>query len=131
MDQITSEEINRRKETLNSMYAEFNRLKEEKKWSEAWDQLIKTLNYANETMKFAAELIKNKLSSNPEYNNTLNEFESLINKSDESLSNTSNLSAFGIQQEKDAIKEIDKKIPESKYKVEPKIIAIPKNPKIH
>lgn len=57
-DQIKTELLER-KEKLNNMLAEFNKLKDEKKWLEAWSQLIATLNYANETLRYSAGLLKN------------------------------------------------------------------------
>jgi len=59
MEQDVKAELNERKETLNNMLAEFNKLKGEERWAEAWSQLIATLNYANETLKYSAGLLKN------------------------------------------------------------------------
>jgi len=62
MDQHISE-LSKRKEVLNGLYEEFNRLKSEEKWEEAWKQLIKTLQYANETLKLSAEILRKTLLS--------------------------------------------------------------------
>ena len=51
-------ELNSRKEILNKHLAKFNQLKNEEKWSEAWSQLLITLNYANDTLKYSANLLK-------------------------------------------------------------------------
>ncbi len=59
MDSKTRNELNTRKEILNKHLAMFNRLKNECKWSEAWNQLLITLNYANDTLKYSANLLKN------------------------------------------------------------------------
>jgi len=58
MDQSIMEELNKRKETLDAHLVKFNQLKQDGRWSEAWTQLIITLNYANETLKYSADLIK-------------------------------------------------------------------------
>jgi len=52
-------ELNTRNEVLNQHLAKFNDLKNDGRWSEAWNQLLITLNYANETLKYSAKLLKN------------------------------------------------------------------------
>lgn len=52
-------ELNTRKEILNKHLEKFNQLKNECKWSEAWNQLLITLSYANDTLKYSANLLKN------------------------------------------------------------------------
>lgn len=52
-------ELNNRKEVLNQHLDKFNQLKSEGRWSEAWNQLLTILNYANETLKYSAALLKN------------------------------------------------------------------------
>ena len=59
IDSKTKNELNTRKEILNKHLAKFNQLKNECKWSEAWNQLLITLNYANDTLKYSANLLKN------------------------------------------------------------------------
>ena len=51
-------ELDRRKEELNKHYDKFKKLKEDGKWAEAWEQLIVTLNYANETLKYSSKVLK-------------------------------------------------------------------------
>lgn len=55
----TKNELNTRKEILNKHHAKFNQLKEECKWPEAWSQLLVTLNYASDTLKYSTNLLKN------------------------------------------------------------------------
>lgn len=59
IDSKTKNELNTRKEILNKHLAKFNQLKNECKWSEAWNQLLVTLNYANDTLKYSSNLLKN------------------------------------------------------------------------
>lgn len=59
LGQDIKNELNTRKEILNKHLAKFNQLKNECKWSEAWNQLLITLNYANDTLKYSANLLKN------------------------------------------------------------------------
>jgi len=58
IDNKTKNELNVRKEILNKHLARFNQLKNESRWSEAWNQLLITLNYANDTLKYSANLLK-------------------------------------------------------------------------
>jgi len=46
------------KETLNSHLEKFNSLKNEKKYSEAWKQLLVTLKYANSTLDYAKNILE-------------------------------------------------------------------------
>lgn len=66
MEQDIKKELNMRKETLNAHLAKFNQLKNESRWSEAWNQLLITLNYANDTLKYSANLLKNISQKMPE-----------------------------------------------------------------
>jgi len=59
VDSKTKNELNTRKEILNKHLAKFNQFKNECKWSEAWNQLLITLNYANDTLEYSASLLKN------------------------------------------------------------------------
>lgn len=61
-------ELNTRKDVLNQHLAKFNQLKNEGRWSEAWNQLLITLNYANETLKYSAALLKNISYKMPQVN---------------------------------------------------------------
>ena len=58
-DALVKNELYTMKETLNRNFAKFKQLKNECKWSEAWNQLLITLNYANDTLKYSANLLKN------------------------------------------------------------------------
>lgn len=57
VNKSTKDELNIRKEILNKHLAEFNRLKQAGNWSAAWQQLLVTLNYANDTLKYSANLL--------------------------------------------------------------------------
>jgi len=59
IDNKIKNELNVRKEILNKHLIKFNQLRNECRWSEAWNQLFITLNYANETLKYSANLFKN------------------------------------------------------------------------
>jgi len=59
IDAKTKNELSIRKETLNKHLTKFNQLKKECKWSEAWNQLLITLNYANDTLRYSSNLLKN------------------------------------------------------------------------
>jgi len=58
LDKESSIEIKKRKENLQQMITEFDKLKDEGKLSEAWQQLIATLKYANDTLKCSANILK-------------------------------------------------------------------------
>jgi len=59
IDNKIKNELNTRKEILNKHLAKFNQLKDECRWSEAWAQLLVTLSYANDTLKYSTNLLKN------------------------------------------------------------------------
>ena len=107
MDQSITEELNKRKETLNTHLAKFDQLKKEGRWSEAWNQLLITLNYANDTLKYSADLLK-------------------------SLSGTSEVQEESIDKVVNTIdnktKGLEKPKPSEPFN---KMIVIPKNPSTH
>lgn len=55
----TKEELNRRKEILKEKAAKFDKLKDEGRWAEAWTQLLDTLNYADDSLKYSLSYLKN------------------------------------------------------------------------
>jgi len=59
IDSKVKKELSTRKEILNKHLAKFNQLKNECKWSEAWGQLLVTLNCAKDTLEYSANLLKN------------------------------------------------------------------------
>lgn len=66
IDDKSKNELNHRKEVLNKHLAKFNQLKNECRWSEAWNQLLVALNYANDTLKYSTNLLKNISQKKPD-----------------------------------------------------------------
>jgi len=88
MEQVSRNELNQRKETLDKMLAKFKQLKKESKWSEAWKQLIATMQYANDSLKYSADLLK-QIKTTPEQmkeaNGIINRISDKISKLGENL----------------------------------------------
>lgn len=123
MDQDISRQLNERKETLNNHLAKFNQLKNEGRWTEAWNQLLVTLNYASETLKFSSKLIKDLENDIPDEdkliaNNLISTLES----------KTGDLASKIL----DKAKEIGGPVSTKEETPQPKkMIVIPKHPNIH
>ncbi|MGA1868776.1 MAG: hypothetical protein ACMUJM_09510 [bacterium] len=103
IDSKTKNELNTRKEILNKHLAKFNQLKNECKWSEAWNQLLITLNYANDTLKYSANLLKNISQKMPQLN----------------------------QEQQQKIANLTKQTMRQSTKTQKKMIVIPKKQNIH
>ena len=116
IDSTTKNELNTRKETLNRHLAKFNELKSECKWSEAWSQLLVTLNYANDTLKYSANLLKNISQKMPQ----------LSPEQQAKINNLTSNNTLSLKNVSGSVDNADNKKPAIK-----KMIVIPKKQNIH
>lgn len=120
IDQQIKRELDTRKETLDRHLAKFNQLKSENKWSEAWNQLLITLNYANDTLKYSSSVLKDISNKMPSISQTS---QSEPDQSDSMQANSEDKPIQVTAEEKPVTNDSNISMK--------KMIVIPKHPSVH
>lgn len=120
--------LREKKEKLNEMVGKFHQLKNDGNWAAAWEQLINTLKYANETLKCSADCLNEICGKDILTPEQIEE----LGKTRERLSNCLNSSLTSDQiDEIDKTKKLSKAVEDSEKLTPKKMIVIPKNPTIN